>query len=233
MGIVKCSLSIIVLLSVALPSMSFAAAVRFGDATYDGSKLALLDATSDGGGDYWMAIGPYYVDKPSIGALAYYDYEMQYLISAVEADLGDLAGKEYFDSQTSFFSYNSVEDVGENPRRINTPGGGIIIDASESTFLAYHIEDKSLGDIYGWVEFGIRNDKVTLLNSAIDLSGSPIVVGVIPEPSSGLLLLLGVAGLALRRKRMAGILQGTCRRSGSCGRVGRVRADSGNAIISP
>ena len=52
---------------------------------------------------------------------------------------------------------------------------------------------------YGWVYL---QDK-TILSSA--LSDLPLYVGtgeVIPEPSSGVLLLLGVAGLALGRKRL-------------------------------
>ena len=48
--------------------------------------------------------------------------------------------------------------------------------------------------------------KVTLLGSAIDLDGGPMVVGGgaweggIPEPSGGMLVLLGAAMLGLRRK---------------------------------
>ena len=177
-----------------------AASVRYGDATYDGTKLSLYDATPIGGGNYWMGVGPYLVDQPSIVALAFYDSDTQYLIRAVEAESGDFACKEYFDSQTSFFMHSSLEESGEQTMRYGTPGYGVVIDSSKSSFIAYHIEDKSLGDIYGWVEFGIVNDKVSLLNSAIDLGGSSIDVGPVPEPSSALLLLLGAAGLALSRK---------------------------------
>ena len=56
---------------------------------------------------------------------------------------------------------------------------------------------------FGWVY--LQNK--TILSSA--LSGMPLYVGtgqVIPEPTSALLLLLGCAGLALRRKRA--LLQG-------------------------
>ena len=51
---------------------------------------------------------------------------------------------------------------------------------------------------YGWVEL----QGTTILSSAY--SDMPLIVGtdqVIPEPSSALLLLLGCAGLALRRRR--------------------------------
>lgn len=56
----------------------------------------------------------------------------------------------------------------------------------------------------GWVEYMIDDSgKFNLLNSAIDFDGGPMIVGAIPEPTSGLLLLLGIAGLALRRKSTA------------------------------
>ena len=44
---------------------------------------------------------------------------------------------------------------------------------------------------------------LVIASSAIDLDGGPMIVGggAIPEPSSGVLLLLGTIILALRRKR--------------------------------
>ena len=56
--------------------------------------------------------------------------------------------------------------------------------------------------LYGWTHLSVdANGDMHLLGSAIGLDGQSMVVGGIPEPSSALLLLLGVAGLALRRKR--------------------------------
>ncbi len=63
--------------------------------------------------------------------------------------------------------------------------------------------------LYGWVSLNVDGaGKVTLLGSAIDLDGGPMVVGGgawngnIPEPSGGMLFLLGAAALGLRRKRI-------------------------------
>ena len=56
--------------------------------------------------------------------------------------------------------------------------------------------------MYGWVEFGFDNHEgLIVVNGALDMDGGPMIVGsgAIPEPSSALLLLLGFAGLALRR----------------------------------
>ena len=60
---------------------------------------------------------------------------------------------------------------------------------------------------YGWVEFRAMNDgNVELLASAVDIDGDAIIVGggsATPEPSAGVLLILGLAALALRHRRSA------------------------------
>ena len=56
---------------------------------------------------------------------------------------------------------------------------------------------------YGWAHLAVNDDKsLSLLASAMSLDGSPLVVGAIPEPSGGLLLLLGISLLALRRSAL-------------------------------
>ena len=64
---------------------------------------------------------------------------------------------------------------------------------------------------YGWAEYMVDVDGTfRLLNSAIDFDGGAMVVGggAVPEPTGGLLLLVGVAALALRRGRAFGRLRG-------------------------
>lgn len=56
---------------------------------------------------------------------------------------------------------------------------------------------------YGWAEYVVDEDGTfKILNSAIDFDGGAMIVGAgaIPEPTSGLLLMLGVVALVLRRK---------------------------------
>jgi len=58
---------------------------------------------------------------------------------------------------------------------------------------------------YGWYHLSIADDlnDITLLDSGVGLYGESVYVGigVTPEPSSAVLILLGCAGLLLRRRR--------------------------------
>ena len=61
--------------------------------------------------------------------------------------------------------------------------------------------------IYGWAECSIQEFSeqgpisIKVLNSAFDADGGGMIVGAVPEPTSELLLLLGIAGIALRRRK--------------------------------
>lgn len=85
----------------------------------------------------------------------------------------------------------------------------------ESFFLAFQVFqlvenqdtfEMTRGDAYyGWVEFYVsKAANVEILASAVDLGGGAMIVGggaaAIPEPSTTVLVLIGIAGLALRRR---------------------------------
>ena len=90
----------------------------------------------------------------------------------------------------------------------------------ESFFLAFQVfqlvENQDTFEMtrgnayYGWVEFYVSNAaNVEILASAVDLGGGAMIVGggaAIPEPSSSLLVLVGLAGLALCRRKDASFL---------------------------
>jgi hypothetical protein len=57
------------------------------------------------------------------------------------------------------------------------------------------------GGIYGWVQLGFDGTSVYVVNSAVDIDGDPIQVGLIPEPATSGLLLAGCVALFLRRRR--------------------------------
>ena len=53
---------------------------------------------------------------------------------------------------------------------------------------------------YGWMEYSYDQNGFKILRSAIGLEGQVMFVGAIPEPTSGMLILFGLAALALKRE---------------------------------
>ena len=85
-----------------------------------------------------------------------------------------------------------------------------MVENPNDFYMAFKISEVLLEDYeyvegmswYGWAHVSIdENLTMTLLDSGINLTGGGVVVGAIPEPSSALLLLIGVGLLAARRKR--------------------------------
>ena len=113
---------------------------------------------------------------------------------------GDIVSHETFSSLTP------VEDFYSN----DFYTGGTLIENPDDFYMAFKVSEVLLENHdyvegqtwYGWVHVSIdENLKMTLLGDGINLSGGPVTVGAIPEPSSALLLLAGGALLALRRRR--------------------------------
>ena len=135
---------------------------------------------------------------------------------------GDVLSKEYFsqphvvlkDSYNPMIDQSSMLPVPDHIA-VNSVGDTIDIHNGERFYLAligYWYEDidssidplpiPDLADFYGWVELEAGQKELNILGSAF--SYSPLVVGggsvATPEPSAGVLLLLGLAGLVLRRR---------------------------------
>jgi hypothetical protein len=56
---------------------------------------------------------------------------------------------------------------------------------------------------YGWVQLGYDGDKVYVMNSAVDISGNSIIVGI-PEPAILTLVAFGIVAAGLRRRHSIG-----------------------------
>ena len=152
-----------------------------------------------------------------------YDPGVQIYDWWVVAGDGDVSVNVFMDVQSTYssadFSFLSKSDAdrflvmspGETIDASTMVDAGMIgqtmhVDLYNTVFIAYEtVAYKDIYtpyNVYGWVEFGFDNPEgLIVVNGALDMDGGPMIVGsgAIPEPSSGLLLLLGVAGLALRR----------------------------------
>ena len=140
------------------------------------------------------------------------------------AEAGDILSDGEFSNVAASFSYRTSSGTGGRP---------VTLNKVTSFYLGMKVEeltnewpgdwDGNWGDPrlysgmydYGWIHLQIGEDGgVSLLNSAIDLDGGPMIVGggaySIPEPSGGLLFILGAAALGLRRR----IGRGDCPRFG-------------------
>jgi len=73
-----------------------------------------------------------------------------------------------------------------------------------SGYVGFSVIQEDTTTAFGWMRVTLQNDNTpgVIHEWAIEQDGSPIDVGqTIPEPSHGLLLLLGLAGTLLRRRR--------------------------------
>ena len=88
--------------------------------------------------------------------------------------------------------------------------GGTLVETPDDFYMAFKVSEvlsDSTGYVegmswYGWVHVSIDDNlEMTLLDSGINLYGGAVTVGAgIPEPSGGVLMLLGLVALGLRRR---------------------------------
>ena len=122
----------------------------------------------------------------------------------VEVFAGDvITGQGLYENETSYFAYaNHTPDW--DP--IEFSDYSVSVSKGESIYLAVALDIAHEGREFwtGWMELTVNESgDVVALNSAFDRSGGSLVVGAIPEPTHGMLLLLGLSVLGLRRRRIS------------------------------
>ena len=128
---------------------------------------------------------------------------------------GDVVSEATFDLLTNVEDFYNTDP--------NEPYiGGTLVENPSDFYMAFKVSEVLLENHdyvagqtwYGWVHVSIDgNLNMTLLGADINLTGGAVTVGATPEPSGALLLLVGGALLALRRRaRGARPTRGTCLR---------------------
>ena len=131
----------------------------------------------------------------------------------MQVAIGDIIDQMTFENAITVFSDGLAPfESGRGQTPISVSGNqdiylafvsySVYLDTTAST--GYSI-DKS-NPYLGWVGLNVNRGTVSLIGSYVDLDGNPIIAGqnasAIPEPATGLLLLVGVAAIALRRRRI-------------------------------
>ncbi len=123
----------------------------------------------------------------------------------VRANPGDVAMESTTRHLSEYFMHCYTDN--ENPA---TSATSLTVTGEQDVYLMFTAASFGGEDLeerspyyYGWVQLRVTPDDVSLVHSAINLDGDPIVVGVwdVPEPSSFLLLAAGGMLLSLRRRR--------------------------------
>ena len=113
-------------------------------------------------------------------------------------EVGVLVDETFVKDATGYFHMNNI--YGNRECRVDYE---ILIPDNESVYLAFAYAKSGTPTAvnFGWAEIAVDADgRPQVIRSATDLGGSAIVVGAIPEPSSALLLVMGLAMIVLRRK---------------------------------
>ena len=118
----------------------------------------------------------------------------------MQVAVGDLIDEAFVRSRDGYFYRRNL--YGEEVLRSDYD---IIFTGEEDVFLGVAVArnyDSPSDVLYGWEQFHLDADgTVSMVTSALDIDGDGIRAGATPEPSSALLLLVGSALLALKRRR--------------------------------
>ncbi len=113
---------------------------------------------------------------------------------------GEIVDRQTFSSLDTYFFKDNGDHVNE-PITVDSNGESIYL--AFKTILWGEEYTRTGIEPYGWVELYIQDENIMLVSSAVDIDGGPMIVGggaATPEPTSGMLMLLGMLGLLLRRQ---------------------------------
>ena len=138
---------------------------------------------------------------------------LSYAGAWMRASCGDDVEADSMLGAASYFEYGILGSGAASEESISVKIGvssylKFVLQDSEQCFEYQEGSRTMMPDLYcGWAEYVVDPEgSISVVSSAIDVLGRPIRVGYdsVPEPSCGLLLLVGIAALSLRRKRVAG-----------------------------
>lgn len=178
---------------IALIAMAVAGLAQAASCTW-GSAVIKTAASAEGG---WSS-----VNVNTAGALV--TMSVYFIDADTYTSLASATQKELFDT----YSTSAADLTGQN-KNANTGAliGAInIIDSSAPAGVQYAVvtatyADATYGDMYMATRVRTVFNEATSIGSAGGIIASVGNWQPIPEPTSGILVLLGMAGLALRRRR--------------------------------
>ena len=201
--------------SIGLKKLALCASILFASMFVHGSsvewdRMEAVDAEVWDSGPLWQIWG-YSSERSSINPVIMVTFDGlvlnasphmggQSTISVKGMSRGDLVDSGTMARQSDGYFYQSTfgSDSIESDYGIST-------DSYDPVYLAFStIAYDDIGEaysVYGWVEISVAGGEPNVMHSAWNVDGGAMIVGsgAIPEPTSGLLLLFGVAALALKR----------------------------------
>ena len=201
--------------SIGLKKLALCASILFACMFARGSsvewdRMEAVDAEVWDSGPLWQIWG-YSSERSSINPVIMVTFDGlvlnaspymggQSTISVKGMSRGDLVDSGTMARQSDGYFYQSTfgSDFIESDYGIST-------DSYDPVYLAFStIAYDDIGEaysVYGWVEISVAGGEPNVMHSAWNVDGGAMIVGsgAIPEPTSGLLFLFGLAALALRR----------------------------------